>query len=188
MAFWRSASSDGFELLTTFGGRAQIGRLVFDFYAGPVSRFDLGNALIVELSFGTLESVTDIALFGGANALAVESASAEWEIVQASQAELIAPWRYQLTRLGQRGTEGAMANPAPAGARVAVLDEALSPLPVGGGRAGAAVELAGRPGVSSDLRRELRRVHLHACRRRAPAILRCACRAAMAESAEPWAI
>jgi hypothetical protein len=61
MAVWRSASTDGFELVTTFGGRARMGRLVSDFYAGPVSRFDLGNALIVELSFGTLESVTDIA-------------------------------------------------------------------------------------------------------------------------------
>jgi phage terminase large subunit GpA-like protein len=68
MAVWRSASSDGFELLTTFGGRARLGRLVSEFYAGPISRFDLGNPLIVELSFGTLESVADLALFGGANA------------------------------------------------------------------------------------------------------------------------
>jgi hypothetical protein len=100
---------------------------------GPVSRFDLGNALIIDLSFGTLESVTDLALFGGANALAVESAAGQWEIVQASQAELLAPGRYQLTRLlrGQRGTEDAMANPAPSGARVVFLDEALAALPVG---------------------------------------------------------
>jgi hypothetical protein len=132
MAVWRSASSDGFELLTTFGGRARMGRLVSDFYGGPVSRFDLGNALIIDLSFGTLESVTDLALFGGANALAIESAANQWEIVQASHVELLAPGRYRLTQLlrGQRGTEGAMANPAPAGARVVVLDEALAPLPV----------------------------------------------------------
>jgi hypothetical protein len=40
--------------------------------------------------------------------------------------------RYQLTRLlrGQRGTEGAMGNPAPAGARVVVLDTALASLPI----------------------------------------------------------
>jgi hypothetical protein len=132
MAVWRSASSDGFELSTTFGGRARMGRLVSDFYAGPVSRFDLGNALVVELSFGTLESVTAIALFGGANALAVEGAPGQWEIVQASQVELLAPRRYRLTRLlrGQRGTEGAMENPAPAGARVVVLDQALAALSV----------------------------------------------------------
>jgi hypothetical protein len=58
MAVFRSPSTDGFELLTTFGSRARIGTLVSDFYAGPTSRFDLGNALVVDLLTGTLESVT----------------------------------------------------------------------------------------------------------------------------------
>ncbi|KMK65992.1 glycoside hydrolase TIM-barrel-like domain-containing protein [Puniceibacterium sp. IMCC21224] len=132
MAVYRSPSTDGFELLTTFGGRARIGTLVSDFFAGPTSRFDLGNALVIDLLSGTLESVTDVTLFGGANALAVESTPGTLEIVQASAAELIAPDRYRLTRLlrGQRGTEAAMANPAPACARVIVLDEALASLPI----------------------------------------------------------
>jgi hypothetical protein len=45
---------------------------------------------------------------------------------------LLAPGRYRLTRLlrGQRGTEGAMGNPAPAGARVVVLDAAMASLPI----------------------------------------------------------
>jgi hypothetical protein len=132
MAVFRSAATDGFALLTIFGGRAQIGTLVSDFYAGPTSRFDLGNALVVDLYSGTLESVTDIAMFGGANALAVESAPGRWEIVQAGVAELIAPGRYQLKRLlrGQRGTEEAMVSMVPIGARVVVLDDALASLPI----------------------------------------------------------
>jgi len=132
MAVFRSPSTDGFELLTTFGGRARIGALVSDFYAGPTSRFDLGNALVIDLLSGTLESITDLALFGGANALAIETASGAWEIVQAGTADLIAPGRYQLTRLlrGQRGTEVAMANPVVAGARVVMLDDALASLPI----------------------------------------------------------
>jgi hypothetical protein len=132
IAVFRSASTDGFALLTTFGSRARIGTLAFDFFPGPTSRFDLGNALVVNLLSGTLESVTDVALFGGANAFAVEAAAGVWEIVQAGQAELIAPGRYRLTRLlrGQRGTEHAMGNPAPAGARVVVLDTTLAPLPI----------------------------------------------------------
>ena len=69
MAVFRSPSTDGFELLTTFSGRARIGTLVSDFYAGPTSRFDLGNALVIDLLTGTFESVTDLTLFGGANAL-----------------------------------------------------------------------------------------------------------------------
>jgi hypothetical protein len=132
MAVFRSPSTDGFDLLTTFGGRARIGTLVSDFYSGPTSRFDLGNALVIDLVSGTLESVTDLTLFGGANALAIESVTGTWEIVQAGTADLIAPGRYRLTRLlrGQRGTEAAMANPALAGARVVVLDEALASLPI----------------------------------------------------------
>lgn len=132
LAVFRSPGADGFALLTTFGSRARIGALVSDFYPGPTSRFDLGNALVVDLSSGTLESVTDVTLFGGANALAVESALGVWEIVQAGVAELIAPGRYRLTRLlrGQRGTEVAIGNPTPAGARVVVLDSALAPLPI----------------------------------------------------------
>ncbi|EPX87686.1 Putative phage tail protein/GTA TIM-barrel-like domain protein [Rubellimicrobium thermophilum DSM 16684] len=132
IAVFRSPTLDGFELLSTFGTRARIGTLVFDFYPGPTSRFDLGNQLVVDLLSGTLESVTDLALFGGANALAVESAAGVWEIVQAGAAELLAPGRYRLTRLlrGQRGTEHAMGSPAPAGARVVVLDAALASLPI----------------------------------------------------------
>ncbi|WP_149587100.1 baseplate multidomain protein megatron [Tabrizicola flagellatus] len=132
IAVFRSASTDGFNLLTTFGGRARIGTLAFDFFPGPTSRFDLGNALVVDLLSGTLESVTDVALFGRANALAVESAPGVWEIVQAGAAELIAPGRYRLTRLlrGQRGTEHAIGNPAPAGSRVVALDATLAPLPI----------------------------------------------------------
>jgi hypothetical protein len=132
MAVFRSPSTDGFELLTTFGGRARIGTLVSDFYAGPTSRFDLGNALVIDLLMGTLESITDLTLLGGANVLAIEAASGVWEIVQAGTTELIASGRYRMTRLlrGQRGTEAAMANPAPAGARVVVLDEALASLPI----------------------------------------------------------
>jgi hypothetical protein len=132
LAVFRSPSTDGFELLTTVQSRTRMGTLVSDFYAGPTSRFDLGNALLVDLLTGTLESVTDLTLFGGANALAVESAPGVWEIVQAGAAELIAPGRYRLTRLlrGQRGTEGAMGDPAPAGARVVVLDASLASLPI----------------------------------------------------------
>jgi len=132
MAVYRSAATDGFALLTTFGGRARIGVLAESFYAGPVSRFDLGNALVVDLFSGTLESVTDITLLGGANALAVETGAGQWEIIQAGNAELIAPERYRLTRLlrGQRGTENAVVSLVPIGARVIVLDATLASMPI----------------------------------------------------------
>ncbi|WP_026784120.1 baseplate multidomain protein megatron [Pleomorphomonas koreensis] len=132
LAVFRSPGNDGYELVTAVSTRARIGALTNDLWSGPVSRFDHGNVMIVDLVSGTLESVTDIALLGGANALAVESAPGIWEVLQAGSAELIAPGRYRLTRLlrGQRGTEGAMADPVPAGARVVVLDSMLADLPV----------------------------------------------------------
>ena len=108
MAVWRSPGGDGFELVTTLGRPARMGTLVGDLYPGSTSRFDLGNVAIVDLAYGTLASVTDHALFTGANALAVEPAPGVWEVLQAGVAELIAPGRYRLSRLlrGQRGTEG----------------------------------------------------------------------------------
>ena len=71
MAVFRSAATDGFALLSTFGMRARMGILAADFYSLPTSCFDLGNALVIGLFSGTLESVTDVTLLGGANALAV---------------------------------------------------------------------------------------------------------------------
>jgi hypothetical protein len=132
MAVFRSPSTDGFALMTVFGRRARIGTLAAPLGPGPTSRFDLGNTLTVDLATGKLESVTDVALFGGANALAVETAPGVWEVVQVGTAELIAPRRYRLTRLlrGQRGTEAAMGNPTPAGARVVVLDTGVVQLPI----------------------------------------------------------
>ena len=133
LAVYRSATTDGFALLTTISRQASMGVLAADFHAGPLACFDRGNALVVDLGAGTLQSVSDVALFGGANAVAVQSSDLQWEIVQAGQAELVAPGRYRLTRLlrGQRGTEAAMGNPTSHGARVVVLDAAVVQLPTG---------------------------------------------------------
>ena len=163
MAVWKSPASDGFALVTTFGRRARMGRLAEDLYAGPVSRFDHGNAAFVELAEGTLQSVTDLALFAGANALAVESTPGVWEILQAGEAELLAPGKYRLTRLlrGQRGTEGAMGNPAPAGARVScwtrTSPQSPSPRPISASPGpGASARRAGRSATRPTWRRPSR--------------------------------
>jgi hypothetical protein len=112
-----------------------MGKLAFDFWSGPVWRWDEGNELWVDLFSGTLASATEVQVLGGANAIAVENAEGEWEIVQFQNAELNAPGRYKLTRLlrGQRGSEHARRNPVAAGARVLMLDTAL-----------------GQPGISPD--------------------------------------
>ncbi|GLS79511.1 hypothetical protein GCM10007893_02850 [Paracoccus marinus] len=132
IAVFRSPEASGFELLTTFRTRARMGELVADLHSGPTSRFDYGNSVYLDLLSGTLESITDLRLFAGENALAVAQPGGGWEILQFGTAELIAPGRYRLSRLlrGQRGTDADMAAMVPAGARVVVLDAALAPLPV----------------------------------------------------------
>ena len=172
------------SLVTTLGRPARIGTLVADLHPGPTSRFDLGNVAIVDLAFGSLASVTDVALFGGANALAVEAAPGVWEVLQFGVAELIAPGRYRLTRLlrGQRGTEGAMGAPTPAGARVVMLDETLAPLPVSEAGARAGGQLARRAGVQAGQRPVVPSAELHARGRRPAAVLGQPCRAALAHA------
>ena len=131
-AIWRSATEDGFEFLDALGRPARIGALAFDLYGGPAGRFDLGNEAWIDLPSAALASVTDQALFAGENALAVESAAGVWEVLQFATAELMSPGRWRLRRLlrGQLGTEDAIGNPAPAGARVVMLDAAVTALSI----------------------------------------------------------
>jgi hypothetical protein len=139
-AVYRSPAEDGFALLTTVARSAQMGALAFDFYAGPVGRWDDGNEIWVDLLSGTLSSVSETELFAGANVVAVEGEAGVWEIVQFASAELMDVGRYKLTRLlrGQRGTEIDMRNPAPAGSRLVVLNTNITPLPTTMGDLGVA--------------------------------------------------
>ncbi|MFD1798239.1 hypothetical protein FQV27_16870 [Paracoccus aurantiacus] len=132
MAVWRSFEASGFDLMTTFSSRARMGILAAPLHAGPTSRFDHGNQIYVDMIDDTLESVTDLRLFAGENAMAVAQPGGGWEILQFGRAELIAAGRYRLTRLlrGQRGTESDMAPVVAPGARVVMLDEQLTALPV----------------------------------------------------------
>jgi hypothetical protein len=131
IAVWRSPEEDGFSLLQTFSGRIRHGVLAEPLAAGPLGVFDYGNAIVVDMIHGKLASVSDTALFGGANIFAVES-PAGWEVLQAGTATLVASGRYSLTRLlrGQFGTEDAMVASLAAGARLVVLDSAAQRAPV----------------------------------------------------------
>jgi hypothetical protein len=116
---------------------ATIGETRYDFWPGPLNRWDLGNNLNVTLYRGTLSSASDDQVFAGANALAIQNAAGDWEIVQFANAELVAPNQWHLTRLlrGRQGSEQAMQSPVAAGARVVVLDGALTQVPLGQGEA-----------------------------------------------------
>ncbi len=113
VAVLRSASDAGFALDASLTLPMSFGVTTADFYSGPPWRWDRVNALCVKLTNGALSSADDIALFGGANALAVQNGDGDWEIVQFAAAAMTGPGEYTLTRLlrGRRGSEGAMRAP-----------------------------------------------------------------------------
>ena len=132
MAVYRSPEESSFAYLTSFTGRAQFAVTAAEFKSGPTSRWDDANELLIDVRSGTMTSVTEIQLLGGANAFAVETGANRWEIVQAAEIELVAAGRYRLSRLlrGQRGTEDAMVSSLASGARVITLDAQVARLPI----------------------------------------------------------
>jgi hypothetical protein len=124
-----SPTGDAFAVDTVLPVRASMGETVFDFWSGPTERFDIVNALRVKLYSGELASASeDTILSGRSNALAIENADGDWEIVQFCTATLVEAGVYDLTKLlrGRLGTEHAMGSPVPAGARVVVLNGAIT--------------------------------------------------------------
>jgi hypothetical protein len=124
----RSASTSNYVLDTSLLRPAAIGQALANFAASPPWRWDLSNSLSISLVQGALASADDLSVLGGANAIAIQNAAGDWEIVQFANAVLTAPGQWTLSRLlrGQAGSENAMG--AAAGARVVVLDGALSQL------------------------------------------------------------
>lgn len=124
----RSAATSNYVLDTALIHPAAIGQLLVDFPAAPPWRWDLTNSLSIRLSQGSLASSDDLSVLGGANVIAVQNASGEWEIVQFADATLVAANQWSLSRLlrGQAGSEAASG--ALAGARVVLLDGALQQL------------------------------------------------------------
>ncbi|MBN9278209.1 MAG: glycoside hydrolase/phage tail family protein, partial [Hyphomicrobium sp.] len=133
VALYSSPETSGFTLRALATLPATMGETVDDLAPGPPGRLDKANALRVRLDYGTLASVSDLALLSGANAAAIEHAPGHWEILQFREATLVAPSTYALTMLirGQQGTEGTIVGALPAGARFVLLDAALTSLDLG---------------------------------------------------------
>jgi hypothetical protein len=126
-AIW--ASSDGLSYSRTAIAPAPacVGETLDDLPAGPTARFHHAT-FRVQLYGGALSSVSDSALFSGANAAAVQRADGAWEVIQFANAELVAGNTYALSRLlrGQAGSEWAMGAPLAAGAPFVLLDEHIT--------------------------------------------------------------
>lgn len=115
----------GYDLNIQVPTDAALGELVAPLYSGPVGLWDNGNTILLDMySNDQLLGTTELAVFGGANAIAVQNTQGGWEVIQFQDATLVSPKRYRLSKLlrGQLGTEVEMRDPVPAGSRVVFLD------------------------------------------------------------------
>ena len=114
-ALYASDADADYALDTLIAAQATVGVTETSLAPAAPGRIDRGAGLSVRMRNGTLESVSDAALLGGANLCAIGDGTPDgWELFQFREAELIAPGTYALRhRLrGQLGTEGAAAWPA----------------------------------------------------------------------------
>ncbi len=125
---YRSPTGTGYSLDRFIPIQAVIGKTLFDFFSGPVDRFDTVNSLFVEIpSDKALSSLEDTLVLAGGNVCAIKNSDGQWEVLQFASAELIAANQYKLTRLlrGQLGSEYTMRDPVFTGAPFVMLDTAV---------------------------------------------------------------
>jgi GTA TIM-barrel-like domain/Putative phage tail protein len=125
VAVWSSSEESGFELNRTIAAPSVIGTTQSPMLAAPPGLLDRGAALRVKVTGGELSSASIDAVLNGANAMAIgDGTSANWEVFQFVDAQLVAPDTYDLSlRLrGQSGTDGIMPPVWPSGSEVVLLD------------------------------------------------------------------
>ena len=137
-ALWAADAEVPYAVLADIARRAVMGETVSALARGPCGVWDRVNAVDVLLYCGTLSAASERAVLDGTNRAAVEVADGVWEVIQFAGAELIAPevWRLSHLLRGQAGTEAAMVDALPAGARFVLLDGAVVPTAIGPDRAG----------------------------------------------------
>jgi hypothetical protein len=118
----------GISLDRVLSVEARLGRTASPLAAGPVSRWDEANGLLVTMASGALSSASERAVLDGANLAALETTAGNWEVIQFREAGLVAPATYLLRGLlrGQAGTEAAMQEVLAEGARFVLIDNAVS--------------------------------------------------------------
>ena len=106
---------------------ATCGETLSDLPSGPPSRFDHGTRLQVKMHSGALEAISDLELFEGGNAVAIQNSAGAWEVLQFRDAVLVGSDTYELSTFlrGQAGTETAMDTPVAAGAPFVLINGAV---------------------------------------------------------------
>ena len=128
VAVYGSPEPTGYALKALAAAPAIMGTTLDDLSPGPEGRMDRAHRIRVQVAGGPLASVGRQQMLGGSNAAAIRGAQGLWEVIQFERAELIGDGIYELSGLlrGQAGSEAAMAEMVPAGARFVLLDAGLT--------------------------------------------------------------
>lgn len=129
VAVWSSSEDAGYEVNRLVAAPALIGVTESPMTFHRPGVWDYGASLRVKVAGGELSSASATAVLNGANAMAIgDGSSANWEVFQFANAQVVAPDTYELSvRLrGQLGTDGIMPSVWPIGSTVVLLDLALS--------------------------------------------------------------
>jgi hypothetical protein len=132
VAVWSSSDGASFRQMALAAAPCTMGQTLDDVWPGPTAQWQTAS-FRVQLYGGALASVSDSALFAGANAAALQRVDGAWEVIQFADAELVGERTYLLSRLvrGQAGSEWAMGAPLAAGAPFVLLDANLVPIASG---------------------------------------------------------
>lgn len=121
---------DSLSLRGRIAQAATAGVLTEALGSGPTGRWDRVNRIVLRLEGRSPESLSEAAVLGGANRIAVQAADGGWEVIRYQTVEPLGgdQWRLSALLRGQGGSERQAALGAEAGAVVVVLDEALAPV------------------------------------------------------------
>lgn len=127
---YSSPETDGFAIRATVNARAVSGVLQNEISPGPQGRWDFHNHIIVSLSYGRFESVSQFGVLNGANVIAIESGNGNYELIQFSKADLQPDGSWKLSRLlrAQLGTEQEMLTGSLSGSNVILMNQTIYPL------------------------------------------------------------
>ena len=128
VAVWSSPTEAGFTLNTVLERAALVGVTETALPRAQPARWERGPALRIRFGAGQLSSADELSVLAGGNALAIGDGSPDmWEVLQFTDAVLVAPSTYDITTLlrGQARTDAVMPEVWPAGSVVVVLDAAV---------------------------------------------------------------
>ncbi|MBV1702653.1 MAG: glycoside hydrolase TIM-barrel-like domain-containing protein [Hyphomicrobiales bacterium] len=130
VSIWRAVGAASYNLWAQTSQCATIGLTLTDFQPGPAGRFDNASSLTLKIGAGTLSSPGDAQMLAGAANMAIQGSDSTWEIFGFSNAVLVGPQTYVLSRFirGLGGQEALCQRSVPKGATVVLLNDALVPI------------------------------------------------------------